>query len=148
MRGTYIGNVMVNNLPVRTYVTIDNELTVRQLPTEPILRRVFTDEKELEEAVASVPSVVFTAQTDNMVISGNNIMLSMLPNDLLFTAQVSDKTYHVAVRMTSTTLVNIITNELSLNMDATELYCDGQAYDVKTNGINYFIDIANKQTIE
>lgn len=148
IKGTYTGNVMVDNIPQIVYVSIGNDFSVRQLPLKPILQRIFNKESELTQALTSAKGIIFTAPTDQMTIIQENIHLLMTPTDLAFPVTVNEQTYQVTAMVEAETLVNYSTNELTLNMDVTELLCNGKSYDVKTNRINYYIDIANKQKTE
>lgn len=145
IKGTYIGNVMIDNIPQEVHVIIGNDFTVRRLPLKPVLSRIFTNEAELNEAIRSARDVVFTAQTDNMTVSGTNVLLTMKPSDLLFPVTVGDKKFQIAVRFSTSSYINSATSELSLNMNVTELFCDSHSYEVTTNQINYYVDIAQKQ---
>jgi hypothetical protein len=145
MRGTYVGNVMVDNLPQKIYVTIANDFTVKQLPLKPLLQRVFTDETEMEAALKSAQNVVFTAPTKDMAIVSGNAYLFMEPTDLVFNVTVDGKTKAVSALLESTAYVNRPTDELSLNIDVKELSYDGKSYDLKTNGIKYVMDNAKKE---
>ena len=83
-----------------------------------------------------------------MTIIKENIYLSMVPTDWVFSVTVNDQTYQVTAMTEAEAYVNYSTNILTLNMNVTELLCNGKSYDVKTNRINYYIDIANKQKTE
>lgn len=148
IKGTYVGNVMVDNIPQAVYVSIANDFSVRQLPLKPILQRIFNKESELTQALASAKGIIFTAPTDQMTIIKENIYLSMVPTDWVFSVTVNDQTYQVTAMTEAEAYVNYSTNILTLNMNVTELLCNGKSYDVKTNRINYYIDIANKQKTE
>ena len=144
MKGTYEGNIMVNNLPQKLSVTIGNDFTVRPLPAAPMLERIFTAEGELDKALRSAQNITFKAPTDKMALTGVTSLLTMEPTDLQFSVTVDDKSYEVTALIESSVYVNLGTHELSMNMDVVNLYCDGKSYDVKTNRINYFVDIARK----
>ena len=144
IRGTYVGNVVVDNIPQAVFVTIEDDFTVRQLPLKPILERIFTNATELTEALSSARDVVFKAPTENMTISGNSVLLTMTDTDLIFTVTVNGKSYQVTAMTASYTEVNSYSKELSLYMEIKELLCGGQSYDVTTNRITYSIDVADK----
>ncbi len=144
MRGTYVGNVMVDNLPQKVYVTIADDFTVKQLPLKPLLQRIFTDETEMEAALKSAQNVVFTAPTKDMTIVNGNVYLTMEPTDLVFNVTVDGKTKAVSALLETTVYVYRPTDELSLSINVKELSYDGQSYDVKTNGISYIMDNAKK----
>lgn len=148
IRGTYVGNVVVDNIPQAVFVSIEDDFTVRQLPLKPILERIFTNATELTEALSSARDVVFKAPTENMTISGNSVLLVMAPNDLLFSVNVNGQPNQVAVSIESAVMVNSYTEELSLSMEIKELFYDGKSYDVKTNRITYYIDVAAKLATE
>ena len=61
IKGTYTGNMMVDNVPQKVSLTVGNDLTVKYLPVRPILERIFTDGAELDEAEKTAGAVVFTA---------------------------------------------------------------------------------------
>ena len=63
IKGTYVGNIMVDNIPQKVNLTVGDHLEVRYLPARPILQRVFKD-AALDEAEKSAGSVVFTADID------------------------------------------------------------------------------------
>lgn len=144
MKGTYIGNIMVDNIPQKISVTIANDITTKPLPLKPILSRIFTDKAELDEAEANAGSAAFTMDVDYMAIVGGNAVLSLEPKDLIFTTTVKQKDYKVSALMETSIFVIRATDELSLSMIVKELSCDGKSYDVKTNGITYLIDYAKK----
>lgn len=144
IKGTYMGNIMVNNIPQKTYLTIDNNLTVKYLPVRPILERIFTD-AALDEAEKSAGSVVFTASIDQMAVTGGNAYLKPEPTDLVFTVKVGSKSYTVNALMEGVLYANTTYNELSMTMNVTQLNCDGIQYDMVNQGVNYYVDNAKKE---
>ena len=143
MKGVYDGMVMVNNLPQAVQIVIGTDFTVNRLPTEPILSHIFNG-GELEAAVNSVETVNFTAATETMAVGDRNISLSMKPGDLLFTAKVGGRDYAVTVTFQTLAYRSTLYDDLSVTMQASELYCDGKAYSLTDNGITYVIDNAKK----
>ena len=144
IKGTYAGTVMVDNIPQKLRVTIDTALTVRYLPLRPILERIYTG-VTLDEAEKTAGSVVFTAPIDQMVISQGNAYLTLEPTDLVFSVKVDGKVYSVAALMNGTLFANRAYDELSVDLNVSELYCDGKSYDMTKNGVNYYVDNAKKE---
>lgn len=144
IKGTYVGNIMVDNIPQSINITIGNDLSVRYLPLRPILGHVFSG-AELDEAEKSAGSVTFTIPLDQMMIAAGNIYLTLEPTDLLFSLTIDNKPYAVSALMEGTAFVNKATDNLTMSLDVTSLNCDGIAYDLKNNGINYFVDSAKKE---
>ena len=143
MKGVYDGTVMVNNLPQAVQIVIGTDFTMKRLPTEPILSHIFSG-GDLEAAVNSVETVNFTAETGIMTVGERNIALSMEPSDLLFTAKVAGREYAVTVTFQTLAYRSTLYDDLSVTMQASELYCDGKAYSLTDNGITYMIDNAKK----
>jgi hypothetical protein len=143
-KGTYVGNIIVDNIPQKIYITVDNDITIRPVPVKPILSHIFTNDTELEEAVASAGNVVFTVTPNYMAIVSGNVVMNIEPKDLVFTVTVNQKTYQVSALMDTSVFVNRTTDELSLTMVVQQLSCDGKSYDVTTNGIVYIVDSAKK----
>ena len=58
IKGTYEGKVRVGNemMPV-TIVVANDEFTVKRLPLQPILQRIFTDQHAMEEALKSAGEI-------------------------------------------------------------------------------------------
>jgi len=143
IKGSYVGNIMIDNQPQRVTVRIDNDFSVSPIPLKPILRNIFTDAAELSEALAAAGEVTFRAPTDNITIMGTNVVLAMVPTDLEFTTTVKGKSYKVNVMMTSGAFVNRTTNELTLSINITEVLCNGNSFNAL---VHYTIDSATKQT--
>lgn len=144
LRGTYQGTVTVNNLPATIQIVIGTDFTVKNLPTEPILARIFNG-SDLEAAVASMEKVNFTAETDQMAIVDSYFMLTMMPGDLMFTVKVGENSYPVTVTFQTRAWRSHLYDDLSMSLFASELYCDGVSYDLSQNGISYVVDNAKKQ---
>ena len=142
--GSYRGNVMVNNLPSTVQIVVGTDFTVKNLPTYPILNRIFTDGKELEAAMNSVEKVTFTTEMDQMTITDGYILMTTHPGDLQFTVTARDKSYQIVTTFQTRFYSNRLYGNLTVSMVATELYCDGVAYDLSQNGISYVIDSAVK----
>ena len=141
IKGTYAGNIMVDNVPQQIHLTIGNDLTVKYLPVRPILERIFTG-AALDEAERTAGAVVFTATIDQMLVVEGNAYLLLEPTDLVFSVTVEGKTYPVAALMEGSLFANRSYDELSMNLNVTDLHCDGTSYDMKTNGVNYYVDNA------
>lgn len=148
MKGDYTGNVVVENIPHKVFITIASDFTIKELPLRPILKNIFADESELNEALSTASSTTFTAPVDNITILMPMSYLTMRPTDFQFTVTVNKKEYTVTAMTESMAYKPLNSNDLSVTMDVTELLCGGKTYDVTKNKINYFIDIATKQTTE
>lgn len=144
IKGTYTGNMMVDNVPQKVSLTVGNDLTVKYLPVRPMLERIFTDGAALDEAEKTAGAVVFTATIDQMMVSEGNVYLTLEPTDLVFNVKVGDKTYPVAALMDGGLYANRATDELSMIVDVTQLNCDGISYDMTQNGVTYIVDNAKK----
>ena len=144
IKGTYAGNIMVDNIPQKINITIGNDLSVRYLPLRPILGHVFSG-AELDEAEKSAGSVTFTIPLDQMMIAEGNIYLTLEPADLVFSVTVDNKIYTVSALVEGTAFANKTTDNLTMSLDVTALNCEGTSYDMKNNGINYFVDSAKKE---
>ena len=79
-----------------------------------------------------------------MAVGDRNISLSMKPGDLLFTAKVGESSHDVTVTFQTVAYRSTLYDDLSVTMQASELYCDGKAYSLTDNGITYVIDNAKK----
>ena len=144
IKGTYVGNILVDNVPQKVYLIVDDNFTMKYLPVRPILERIFTG-AALDEAEQSAGSVAFTATLDLMTVAGSNSHLHMKPTDLVFTVTVDGKSYKVDALMEGMLYATTTYDELSMSMDVTELNCDGVKYDMVNNGVNYFVDNAKKE---
>lgn len=144
IKGTYDGNIMVDNIPQTINISVGNDLTMRYLPLRPILRHIFSG-SELDKAENSAGKVSFTIPFDQMIISNGNIYLTLEPTDLMFSLTIDGKVYAGSALIEGTAFVNKATDNLTLSLDVTALYCDGIAYDLKNNGINFFVDNAKKE---
>ncbi len=146
LKGTYVGNVLVDNIPEKVYVTISNDFSIRQMPLKPILQHIFKDDQELNEALSSASTTTFTAQTDNFSILIPMAYITMKPSDFQFTVVVNKLSYMVTVMIETTAYKPLNSDELSVNMDVIELLCNNQVYDVTTEPIHYFIDVATRES--
>ena len=88
---------------------------------------------------------MFTATIDQMLVYEGNAYLLLEPTDLVFSVTVEGKTYPVAALMEGSLFANRSYDELSMNLNVTDLHCDGTSYDMKTNGVNYYVDNAKKE---
>lgn len=145
LKGTYVGNMLVDNVPTSVSVVIGSDFSVRYLPVNSLLSRIFTSDAELQAAIKSAAGVVYNAPTVSIAISGDQLRLSMEPTDLVFNVTVNDHVYTVAALMTATVLYNHSFDTLSLSMTVDELSCNGVTYNLSQDGITYFIDTATRQ---
>ena len=144
IKGTYVGNIMVDNIPQKVNLTVGDNFEVKYLPMRPILQRIFKD-AALDEAEKSAGSVVFTAPIDQMGVSGSIAYLQLEPTDLVLTVQVDGKKYVVNALLEGLLFANTTYDELSMTLDVTQLNCDGITYDMVNNGVNFLVDSAKKQ---
>ena len=144
IKGTYAGNIIVDNVPQTINIAIGNELTVRFLPLKPVLGHIFSG-ADLDEAEKSAGYVAFTIPIDQMMIAKGNVYLTLEPTDLVFSVTIGNKTCVVSALIEGAAFVDKPSGNLTLNLDVTALYCEGTAYDLKNNGINYFVDSAKKE---
>lgn len=144
IKGTYVGNITVDNIPQTINIAIGNDLTVRFLPLRSILGHIFSG-AELAEAEKSAGSVAFTIPLDQMMITGGNVYLTLVPTDLVFSVIVDNKTYVVSALIGGAAYVDKASGNLTMSLDVTALNSEGTTYDLKNNGINYFVDSAKKE---
>ena len=144
IKGTYVGNIMVDNIPQKVNLTVGDNFEMKYLPMRPILQRIFKD-AALDEAEKSAGSVVFTAPLDKMAVTGSNAYLLLEPTDLVLTVKVNGKNYTVNALMEGVLFANTTYDELSMTVKVTQLDCDGTHYDMVNNGINYIVDNAKKE---
>ena len=144
IKGIYVGNITVDNIPQTINIAIGNDLTVRFLPLRSILGHIFSG-AELAEAEKSAGSVAFTIPLDQMMITGGNVYLTLVPTDLVFSVIVDNKTYVVSALIGGAAYVDKASGNLTMSLDVTALNSEGTTYDLKNNGINYFVDSAKKE---
>ncbi len=144
LRGTYVGNVMDENVPTSVAITIGQEFTVRNLPVTPMLKHFFKD-ADLSAAVASVRPGNFVAPTLSMSIVADQLYLLMEPTDWTIPVTVGGKTYQMNALMSAAVLYSNTYKTVSMNLEVTELSCDGKVADLSSNRITYFVDSAIKQ---
>ena len=145
IKGTYEGSVRVENemLPV-IIVVANDEFTVKRLPLLPILKRIFTSQSELEEALKSVgETTTFTAPIVNLTVTRTSL-LTMDPTDLVLTVTVNGERRQVSALIQSYANWVRSWGTLSAEMRVVELYCDGKKFDLTDNRIEYLIDDAKK----
>ena len=146
IKGTYEGNVRVGNetRPVRIIIAND-EFTIKQLPLQPILQRVFTDQGQLEEVMKSAgETTTFTAPVSNLSVMSNSSVLTMEPSDLVLTVTEGNQHKQLSVLIQAYASWARSWGDLTVEMYAIELYYDGKKYDLTNNRIEYFIDNAKK----
>lgn len=146
-KGTYVGNILVDNIPQKITITVGDKVTVTPLPMKPILQRVFTDETQLDQAISSAKNISFIAPVVQMSVVSGYVYFLMEETDLAVDVTVDGKSYKVYALIDTETLFDMSSKALSLNMYVKELSCDGKSYDVATNKINYFVDSAQKEKI-
>lgn len=146
IKGTYEGVVRVDNTtcPV-TIIVANDEFTIKRLPLRPILKVIFPNEKELEEAVTSAgETTTFVAPVVGLAVMTNTSVLSMDPTDIVFMVTVGGKQKQVSALMEAYASWNSVWDELTVDMNVKELFCDGQSYSLTDNRIIYYIDNAHK----
>ena len=150
MKGTYVGQMLIDNLPQSVKIILADNFTVKQIPLKPILSRICTEKTELDEALQSAltQSIDFVAPTSELNVNNYQILLTMKQTDLIFTVKVGDNEHRIIATINSTALKSMPINGLSVNLDITELNCNGRDYDVKKEPLTYFIDSAQKEQIK
>lgn len=148
LKGTYVGYVLVDNIPQKMVITIANNLQVRQLPLKPILERILTDETQLTEALALANYAELTIPLESMQLYGSDVLLRMEDTNLQVAVTIEGITYQINALFSALAHIETNTDILTLEMDVTELLCNGQSYDLNNNRISYYVDIANKQKEE
>lgn len=145
IKGTYVGNIVVDNIPQKTNITIGNDFSVTPLPLKPILARIFTNEAELTEALASVKSITLTTPITEMSVINGFVYLFMKNIELEANITVNGKPHKILATMEPLTRWNMSKNTLSMNIEVTDLICNSESYDVKENKITYFVDSATRE---
>lgn len=143
LKGTYQGPVLIDNIPQTVTITIGNDFSVKRLPLSPILKKIFTDENQLKEALSSTNDIIFTAKIQNIQITTFNALLTMETTDFVFKVKVGGKDYQVNSLIKSE-VYQINDNTISVNLEVKELSCDGMVYDLTKDPITYYIDLANR----
>lgn len=142
--GTYKGFVLNENIPTPVYISLGNELTVRDLPATPLLKRFFSG-VELDEAIASVKERVFKIPTASMTITGDLVYVYLDPTEWMFKTSVGEKEYDISAKMSATVCYNHTYDILSASITVEELYCNSLKADLSSNRITWLIDEATKQ---
>ena len=145
IKGTYVGNIVVDNIPQKTNITIGNDFSVTPLPLKPILARIFTNEAELTEALASVKSITLTTPITEMSVINGFVYLFMKNIEWEANITVNGKPHKILATMEPLTRWNMSKNTLSMNIEVTDLICNSESYDVKENKITYFVDSATRE---
>ena len=146
IKGTYEGYAKVGNdsHPI-TIVVANDEFTVKRFPLQPIFKRIFTNERQLDQALKSVgETTTLKAPVVNIGVLANSSMLTMEPVDVVMSVTVDGEKKQVSVLIESIAQWNKSWAELSAAMKVKELFCDGQKYNLTDNGIEYYIDNAKK----
>ena len=147
-KGTYQGAVMVDNIPQAVIITIGNDFQVSRLPVKPILKRIFTDETQLTQALATTSVVNFTAKTETISFATTEAYLFMEPTDLQFSVTVDGTERHIDALMDAQVYKSSSYNYITAYLLVKDLICDGTPYDSSKESITYYIDSAQKQTEE
>ena len=145
IKGTYVGNIVIDNIPQKTKITISDDFSVTPLPLKPILARIFTNEAELTEALASVKNITLTTPITEMSVINGLVYLFM--NDIEWEANitVNGKMHTILATMEPLTQWNMSINTLTMSIEVTDLICNSESYNVKENKIIYFVDSATKE---
>lgn len=145
IKGTYVGNIVVDNIPQKTNITISNDFSVSPLPLKPILARIFTNEAELTEALASAKNITLTTPITEMSIIDGFVYLFMKDIEWEANITVNGKMHKILATMEPLTQWNMSTKALTINIEVTDLICNSESYDVKVNKISYFVDSATRE---
>ena len=143
-KGTYKGYVLDDNIPSAVYLTLGQELSVRDLPVTPLLNKYFSG-TELAEAKASVKERIFKIPTVSMAIVGDLVYVFLEPTDWMFTVSVGGKEYNVSALMSATVCYSYSYDMMSASITVDELYCNSKKADLSSNKITWLIDEAIKQ---
>jgi hypothetical protein len=143
-KGTYKGIVLDGNIPSSIYLTLGNELTVRDLPVTPLLQKYFSG-AELTEANTSVKERLFKLPSTSMMIYGELVYVYLEPTDWIFTVYAGGKEYKISALMSATVCYNHTYEILSASINVDELYCNSKKADLSSNRITWIIDEAKKQ---
>lgn len=142
--GTYKGYVLDENIPSAVYLTLGQDLMVRDLPVTPLLRKFFSRE-DLDEAKASVKEHVFKIPTASMTIVGDLVYVYLDPTDWTFTVSVDGNEYTISAMMSATICYSHTYDILSASITVDELYCNSEKADLSSNKITWLIDEAIRQ---
>lgn len=145
IKGTYVGNIVVDNIPQKTNITIGNDFSVTPLPLKPILARIFTNEAELTEALASVKSITLTTPITKMSIIDGFVYLFMQDIEWEANITVNGKMHKILATMEPLTQWNMSTKALTMSIEVTDLICNSESYDLEENRITYFVDSATRE---
>ena len=145
IKGTYVGNIVIDNIPQKTNITISNDFSVTPLPLKPILARIFTNEAELNEALASAKSITLTTPITGMSVIDGFVYLFMKDIEWEANITVNGKMHKILATMEPLTQWNMSTNALTINIVVTDLICNSESYDLKENKITYFVDSATRE---
>ena len=145
IKGTYVGNIVVDNIPQKTNITISNDFSVSPLPLKPILARIFTNEAELAEALESVKSITLTTPITEMSIIDGFVYLFMKDIEWEANITVNGKMHKISATMEPLTQWNMSKKTLTINIVVTDLICNSESYDLEENKITYFVDSATRE---
>ena len=146
IKGTYEGKVRVGNEMMPVIIVVANdEFTVKRLPLQPILQRIFADQHAMEEALKSAgETTTFTAPVTSLRVDTHSSTLLMEPTDLVFSVIVGGERKQVSALIESYASWVRQWGDLSVQMNVVELFCDGQKYSLTDNRVEYLIDSAKK----
>jgi len=142
--GTYKGYVLDENIPMPVFLTLGKELSVRDLPVTPLLRKFFNG-TALDEAKASAKEYIFKFPTASMTIIGDLVYVYLDPTDWMFTVSVGEDQYTISAIMSATVCYSHTYDILSASITVNELYCNSEKADLSSNKITWLIDEAIKQ---
>ena len=142
--GTYKGYVLDENIPSAVYLTLGQDLMVRDIPVTPLLRKFFSRE-ELDEAKASAKERTFKFPTASMTIIGDLVYVYLDPAEWTFTVSVGENQYTISAMMSATVCYSHTYDILSASITVDELYCNSVKADLSSNKITWLIDEAIKQ---
>lgn len=131
VRGEY-ANATINAGNADTTVTVvvgADSITISDFPIDGIVAAILP-ESEVAEALASIGNVPFSAGYNATVI-GNNVVMSVSPDSLLFNMTAAGQAHNVKVGFTSGTSATYSSRDstLSMKLEAKTVICDGDTID-------------------
>ncbi|MBR3472982.1 MAG: DUF4840 domain-containing protein [Prevotella sp.] len=150
MKGTYQGTAIVGTVSgmtsQRVTVVVGDDLTIYDLPLQPIIERIFTDREQQAEALSAAPyGTMFRAPINGISIMPYQAALTTEDSDLSFSVPVGGTTYQVTALINTSALMDNMSNSLSINMIVKELLCNGLSVSMGDTPISYLIDSALRQ---
>lgn len=144
MKGTYSGQILIDNTSTNVKIVLDNEFTIKQLPLKPIFQHAFTEKEDLEEALNVISASDFTTQTSTLNIIGTQALLTLKQADLIVEFKVKGIDHRIITTFQSEVFKFESYNSISVNLKATELNFDGKMCDLTREPVIYFIDGAQR----